>query len=93
MGIVGFGRIGRHVAEIAAGNGNAASIAADTGRKDAPDWPGFRWCDVDELMSAADVVSLHCPLLPQTRGMINACIFVQDEAGLISNQHLAGTAR
>jgi glycerate dehydrogenase len=27
---------------------------------------------VDELMSAADVVSLHCPLLPETRGMINA---------------------
>jgi glycerate dehydrogenase len=71
MGIIGFGRIGRNVAEIAVAMGMRV-IAADAGRKDAPDWSGFRWCDVDELMSAADVVSLHCPLLPQTRGMINA---------------------
>jgi glycerate dehydrogenase len=71
MGIVGFGRIGRHVAEIAVAMGMRV-IAADAGRRDAPNWPGFRWGDVDELMSTADVVSLHCPLLPQTRGMINA---------------------
>jgi glycerate dehydrogenase len=71
MGIVGFGRIGRRVAEISVAMGMRV-IAADAGRGDAPNWPGFRWCDVDELMSTADVVSLHCPLLPQTRGMINA---------------------
>jgi glycerate dehydrogenase len=71
MGIVGFGRIGRRVAEIATAFGMRV-IAADAGRKDSPNWPGFRWCGVDELMSAADVVSLHCPLLPETRGMINA---------------------
>ena len=71
MGIVGFGRIGRHAAEIAKAMGMRV-IAADAGRKEAPDWPGFRWCDVDELMAAADVVSLHCPLLPQTRGIVNA---------------------
>jgi glycerate dehydrogenase len=71
MGIVGFGRIGRHVAEIAAAMGMRV-LAADMSRRDPPTWPDFRWCDVDELMSAADVVTLHCPLLPQTRGMINA---------------------
>jgi glycerate dehydrogenase len=71
MGIVGFGRIGRHVAEIAIAMGMRV-IAADAGKKEVPDWPGFRWCDVDELMAAADVVSLHCPLLPQTRGIVNA---------------------
>jgi len=71
MGIVGFGRIGRRVAEIAVAFGMRV-IAADTGRKNPPNWPGFRWCDVDELLSTADVVSLHCPLLPQTQGMINA---------------------
>ena len=70
MGIVGFGRIGRHVGEIAVALGMRV-IAASPDRKDAPQWPGFRWCEVDELMSASDVVSLHCPLLPQTRGMIN----------------------
>ena len=71
MGIVGFGRIGRHTAEIAKAMGMRV-IAADADRKEVPDWPGFRWCDMDELMAAADVVSLHCPLLPQTRGIVNA---------------------
>jgi glycerate dehydrogenase len=71
MGIVGFGRIGRHVGEIAVAMGMRV-IAADVGRKGTPDWPGFGWANVEELLSVSDVVSLHCPLLPQTRGMINA---------------------
>jgi glycerate dehydrogenase len=71
IGIVGFGRIGRHVAEIAIAMGMRV-IASDEKRKDAPDWPGFRWCELEELLAEADVVSLHCPLLPQTRGIINA---------------------
>src|SRR5271165_5257257 len=71
MGIVGFGRIGREVGKIAAAFGMRV-IAEDAGRKGAPDWPDFRWCELDELLAAADVVSLHCPLLPQTRGIINA---------------------
>ena len=71
IGVVGFGRIGRHVAEIAIAMGMRV-IAADEARQETPGWPGFHWCAVDELMAAADVVSLHCPLLPQTRGIINA---------------------
>lgn len=71
MGIVGFGSIGRNVAEIAVAMGMRV-IAADAARRDTPKWPGFRWCEVDELMTTADVVSLHCPLSPQTHGMINA---------------------
>ncbi|HTZ73535.1 MAG TPA: D-2-hydroxyacid dehydrogenase [Candidatus Aquilonibacter sp.] len=70
MGVVGFGRIGRRVAEIAVAMGMRV-VAADEHRTNTPNWPSFRWCDVDELLSSADVVSLHCPLLPQTRGMIN----------------------
>jgi len=71
IGIVGFGRIGRQVGEVAVAMGMRV-IAADRGRRNAPEWPGFGWCDFDDLLPAADVVSLHCPLLPQTRGMINA---------------------
>jgi glycerate dehydrogenase len=71
MGILGFGQIGRHVADIATAMAMRV-IAADASTKDAPKWPGFRWCELDELMTVADVVSLHCPLLPQTRGIINA---------------------
>jgi glycerate dehydrogenase len=85
MGIIGFGRIGRQVGEIAVAMGMRV-IAADAGRRNAPQWPGFRWCDVDELLPVADVVSLHCPLLPQTRGMINAASLskMKPEAFLIN---------
>jgi glycerate dehydrogenase len=71
MGIVGLGRIGRQVGEIAAAMGMRV-IAVNATRTNAPQWPGFRWCNLDELLRAADVISLHCPLLPETRGMINA---------------------
>jgi len=71
MGIIGLGRIGRRVAEIAVAMGLRV-IAADEVKGAVPDWPGFRWCGVDELLAEADIVSLHCPLLPQTRGIINA---------------------
>lgn len=71
MGIVGFGRIGRHVAEIAVAM-RMRVIAADGVKRDAPAWLDFKWCEIDELIETADVVSLHCPLLPQTRGIINA---------------------
>ena len=71
IGIIGLGRIGRRVAEIALAF-EMRVIAADEVRRAAPDWPEFRWCEVDELLTQADVVSLHCPLLPQTQGIINS---------------------
>ena len=71
MGIIGLGRIGQRVAEIALAF-EMRVIAADEVRSAVPDWPDFRWCEVDELLAQADVVSLHCPLLPQTQGIINS---------------------
>jgi glycerate dehydrogenase len=71
MGIIGLGRIGRRVAEIAMAF-EMRVIAADAVRSAAPDWPDFRWYEVQELLAEADVVSLHCPLLAQTQGIINA---------------------
>jgi len=71
IGIVGMGQIGRRTAELAVAF-EMHVIGADEVRRPVPDWPGFRWCEVDELLAHSDVVSLHCPLLPQTRGIINA---------------------
>jgi glycerate dehydrogenase len=71
IGLIGLGQIGRRVAELALAF-EMRVIAADAVRSPVPDWPGFRWCEVDELLAQADAVSLHCPLLPQTRGIINA---------------------
>jgi glycerate dehydrogenase len=70
MGIVGFGRIGRATAKIADALGMRV-IAADTHRVQMPQWPGFAWCEVEELLAEADVVSLHCPLFPDTKGLID----------------------
>jgi glycerate dehydrogenase len=71
IGIIGLGRIGQRVAAIALAF-EMRVIAADEVRSAVPHWPNFRWCEVDELLMQADVVSLHCPLLPQTQGIINS---------------------
>jgi glycerate dehydrogenase len=71
MGIIGFGRIGRQTGRIADAMGMRV-IANDTYQGDAPAYDGFRWAGVEELLRESDVVSLHSPLFPETKGMINA---------------------
>src|SRR5688572_5065393 len=71
IGIVGFGRIGRQAARIADAMGMRV-IANDTFHGEEPRYEGFRWASMDELLRECDVVSLHSPLFPETRGMINA---------------------
>jgi glycerate dehydrogenase len=71
MGIVGFGRIGRDVGKIADALGMRV-IAHDSVQTNPPSYPGFRWVGVEELLRESDVVSLHCPLFPETEGLINA---------------------
>ena len=61
VGIVGLGRIGRAVKRRAEGFG---ARVVHSGRADG--------MAVDELLEAADVVTLHCPLTDQTRGLIDA---------------------
>lgn len=64
FGIVGHGRIGAAVARIA----RAFGMEVLSHRRN----PGPEDVDLDTLLAASDVVSLHCPLTPQTRGLINA---------------------
>jgi glycerate dehydrogenase len=71
IGIVGMGRIGWRVAELAVAF-EMRVVAADEVKRSVPAWPGFQWYEIDELLAHSDVVSLHCPLLPQTQGIINA---------------------
>jgi glycerate dehydrogenase len=67
LGIVGYGNIGRRVAEIARGLGMEVLIAARPG---TPGAPGR--IQLDELFAQADFISLHCPLTPATKGLIDA---------------------
>jgi glyoxylate reductase len=58
LGIVGYGRIGRAVARRAGGFRMSVRSTADT--------------ELDELLATSDFISLHCPLTPQTRHLIDA---------------------
>ena len=70
LGIVGFGRIGRAVARIAHAFGMRV-LATSRTMTEPPEFPGFEWRDLDGLFRESDVVSLHCPLLPTTEGLVN----------------------
>ena len=64
------GNTGRATAAIAAALGMKVAVATS---KDAASLPeGYRKTDVDELFATCDVVSLHCPLTPDTASMVDA---------------------
>jgi glycerate dehydrogenase len=70
IGIVGYGRIGRRVGELARAFGIAVLAhdqAHGTSTADAP----VTWCELDDLFARSDVISLHCPLTPQTLGLVD----------------------
>jgi glycerate dehydrogenase len=67
MGIVGLGNIGRQTAEIARAFGMRVIYCNASGR----DENGLERTDLETLFSASDVISLHCPLTPETNGFIN----------------------
>lgn len=71
VGIIGFGNIGKKVADIATVFGMNI-LAASKNHIEQPDRKNFRWCDINELLEESDFVSLHCPLTPETKGLINA---------------------
>ena len=73
LGIVGVGAIGRRVARIGCAFGMhvAAAYQPDMEQVRLDDVP-IHWMPVDELFTAADVVTLHCPLTDQTRHLVNA---------------------
>lgn len=70
MGIIGFGEIGQRVADIATAFGMNV-IAYSRTQTDQLHRSNFKWVTLFELLQQADVVSIHCPLTPQTQGIIN----------------------
>ncbi|OHV80423.1 hydroxyacid dehydrogenase [Rhizobium sp. LCM 4573] len=69
FGVVGFGEIGQRAASLARGLGMQVA-AYDPFASDTADFVMSR--DLAAVLKAADVVSLHCPLMPQTHHLINA---------------------
>jgi glyoxylate reductase len=79
LGIVGLGRIGEAVASRA--EAFEMEVVHHTRRRDRPGW-----LELDELLGRADVVSLHVPLAPETRGLLDAnrLALLRDGACLIN---------
>ena len=67
LGLVGVGRIGRAVADKAPAFG---MTVAYTARRDA-DIPGAVQMPLDRLLATSDIVSLHCPMTPDTKHLID----------------------
>jgi glycerate dehydrogenase len=70
IGIIGFGSIGQKVADIASAFGMNI-IGFSRTRSDQSHRKNFKWAELNELLKESDVVSVHCPLFPETQGIIN----------------------
>ena len=70
MGIIGLGRIGRCTARIASALGMRV-LAFDAYEDPGAKAEGIVYVPLDDLLRNSDVISLHCPLTDQTKGMVN----------------------
>jgi len=71
MGIIGYGRIGQATAALARAFG--MKVIACTGHtKEGPTPSGDTFVGIDEVFTSSDVVTLHCPLIPSTVGIVSA---------------------
>ncbi|MDR2178076.1 MAG: D-2-hydroxyacid dehydrogenase [Treponema sp.] len=81
MGIIGFGRIGQATGTIAGALGMNV-LAFDKYPNDSGGQTA-RYVSLDELFARSDVISLHCPLFPETRGIINKTAIEKMKDGVI----------
>ena len=98
FGVVGFGDIGKKSAALAHCMG--MNVIAHAPRpKPAPGYEPFAFVSLEELFGQADVISLHCPLTPESQGMVNngtlslvkpnALLINTARGGLVVEQDLA----
>lgn len=86
IGLIGLGAIGRRMAAMAHGM-DMRVIGFDPYAKDLPEYISAE--PLDTIWREADVVSLHCPLTDENRGIVNAQTLAQCKPGVI----LVNTAR
>ena len=94
MGIVGLGQIGSAVARIALAFGMRVSAFTSKPQNALPD--GVEKVSLNELFATSDVLSLHCPLTPDTKHLVNAerisamkpnAIIINTGRGPLVNEH------
>ncbi len=81
IGIIGFGRIGQATGTIAKAMGMKVlaydQFQSDSGRAIA------EYVELDDLLAHSDVIALHCPLFPETQGIINKDTIAKMKDGVI----------
>jgi len=81
-GIIGTGKIGTVVAQILTGFG-CPSLAFDPVPNDTCRSLGVRYVKLDDLLAQADIITLHCPLTPQNKRMINRTAIEKMKTGVM----------
>ena len=81
MGIIGFGRIGQRTGQIARALGMKV-LAYDSFQSERGRAIGT-YVTLDELLAQSDVIALHCPLFPQTQGIVNKDTIAKMKDGVI----------
>ena len=82
MGIIGLGRIGQITSKVAQAFGMKV-LAYDSYKNPALENENCRYTDLDTLLKEADVISLHCPLFPETENIINRDNIAKMKDGVI----------
>jgi D-3-phosphoglycerate dehydrogenase len=81
LGLIGFGNIPRAVAPKAKAFGLTVIAHDPYVSKDTLAAAGVEGVSFDELLARSDFISVHAPLMPQTRGLINAAAFRKMKTG------------
>ncbi|WP_343209681.1 D-2-hydroxyacid dehydrogenase [Anaerolentibacter hominis] len=82
MGIIGFGRIGQGTGRIAQAMGMKV-LAYDSVYRPELESETCRYTGLDELLTESDVIALHCPLFPDTEGIINRTTIAKMKDGVL----------
>jgi D-lactate dehydrogenase len=82
VAVIGTGKIGRIFARIMAGFG-CKLIGYDLHHSPEFEKIGGRYCRAEEIQAEADIISLHCPLTPQTHHIVNASTLAGAKRGAL----------
>ncbi|WP_020678343.1 D-2-hydroxyacid dehydrogenase [Geopsychrobacter electrodiphilus] len=89
LGLIGFGQIAREVARVAQAFGMQLQVYTTHPENYREAWPQVRFVGLDQLVDCSDLISLHCPLNPRTRTLVDADFITRMKPGAL----LINTAR
>jgi D-3-phosphoglycerate dehydrogenase / 2-oxoglutarate reductase len=83
LGIVGVGQIGGYLAKLAQGIGMSVVAFDPYLSEERAQKMGVSMLELDELFKRADIISVHTPLTPETKGIINAQAIAKMKPGVL----------